>query len=253
MPPGINSQINSPNQNVTPRREHRSFEVPDMASQSADMQGSEHYPPQPRGFIGAPPEYDMQGSEGGPHRQPQQQQYTNPHREEFDRQRRQEAERHRSEDTARIEAEMASLRRQKATGNTPISSFGRERMEYLAGLGRIRKDIVVDGTTFSLQTLKAREMREAVKAVTNVPKLEIVFEARRQELAYAIYRVDGIPIEQVVGTDDINVRLDWVEDMDLAMQKYLHAELGEMDKQSATKYSIKTTEQLKEVIEDAKK
>jgi hypothetical protein len=201
----------------------------------------------------------MQGSEL--YQQPQYQQAqgqpVNPYREEHDRQRRQQEMVNRSEETARIEAEMSALRRQKTSGNIPISSFGRERMEYLAGLGRIKKDVTVQGgdhpTVFSLRTLKAREMREAVRAVTNVPKLEIVFEARRQELAYAIYRIDGVPIDQVLGTEDFEARLEWVEDLDLSLQKYLHAELGAMDNQARDNFAIKTDAQLKEVIEDAKK
>src|SRR5438445_13226 len=49
-------------------------------------------------------------------------------------------------------------REEKLSGLSKISDSAKKRIELLADIGRLTKDVKIGGITFSLRTLKAKEM-----------------------------------------------------------------------------------------------
>lgn len=152
-----------------------------------------------------------------------------------------------------IEARMRAARQAKATGQTPISPQAKERIEFLAGIGRVTKDVPVADTVFTIRTLKAKENRAAVFAASQVSRVETLFEGRRQQLARAITKIDGVEIDIVLGTSDIEARLDFIEELDENVSNYLYEEYAALNDEAIKKYGLKTEAEVKATVEDVKK
>lgn len=155
-----------------------------------------------------------------------------------------------SNDLESIQAE----RKAKLQESKTISSVAKDRIDILLGLGRCKGSITIADITFSFQSLKASEIREVVMASSWVAtKTEAYFEARNQTLARAIYAIDNQPIELVLGTDDLNSRLEWLGEMSHQVVEMIHDAYLAMLKQNSNNFALKNEEDTKEVAEDIKK
>jgi len=154
---------------------------------------------------------------------------------------------------AQQEARMRAARQAKASGHVPIQPEAKERVEFLAGLGRMTKDVLVAGTTFSIRTLKARENRESIFAAAQVSRVETLFEGRRQQLARSIYKIDNVEIDYVLGTSDIEAKLNYVEELDENVANFLYDEFGALNDEAVKKYGLKSEADVKEVVDEVKK
>lgn len=153
-----------------------------------------------------------------------------------------------------IEARMRQARQAKASGHTPITPQAKERIEYLAGIGRLTRDVPVGGVIFTLRTLKAKENREAILAASQVSRVETLFEGRRQQLARSITKIDGIEIDYVLGTQDLQARLDYIEEaLDENVVNYLYEQYAALNDEAVEKYGLRTEQQVKQVVEEVKK
>jgi hypothetical protein len=155
-----------------------------------------------------------------------------------------------------LEAHIKEARRQKLADANKISNEAKKRLEILADIGRATKDVQIGEFTFSLRTLKAKEAKEAALATfsTSVTQLEASFEARKQQLARSLFKIDGELIEMIIGSELLADKLAFIEDNleDIIVEK-LWSEFVSLKEEVKNKYSINTVKEAEEVSEDLKK
>ena len=219
MPPGITSPLGS--KTYTATSSQRMVEIPDESEHS--------YPPQE-----VPPGYVIPERSASPYQQPQayQQMHVSP---------------------AEAEAQIREARRQKVSGESRITPGAKQRIEYLANIGRLNRDVVVDGATFTIRTLKNKEMRDSFLAAAAVEAYDQMFEARRQQLARAMVAIDGKDIGLILGDESIEAKLNLIDEMDQNLITHLYSQFSLLNKEGDEKFSIKTDVEMKEVVEDIKK
>lgn len=160
---------------------------------------------------------------------------------------------------SRHDMEQAELREQHRMSQAErrrgerITPQAKERAEFLANLGRKTKDVVVETSTFSIRTLKGSETRAAIMATASVEMLERPFEARRQQLARAVYAIDGHDVALALGTDLMEAKVNFIEDLDDNVIAYLYSEWVKLNAEAAKAFSVNSDEEMKEVLEDIKK
>lgn len=135
----------------------------------------------------------------------------------------------------------------------------KKRLEVLLGIGKIYREVVIDSITFTLQTLKSKEIQELAKfqqIITTENVVDAMFEIRKHILAYSLCAVDGISIGEYLGNQeelDIDDKLCFIENLSESIVVILHDEYQKLVESSNLKYGIKTKEEVQEVIEDVKK
>ena len=153
-----------------------------------------------------------------------------------------------------IEQNIKEARREKLSSMNKITEHGKKRSEILANIGRLNKDVQLEGYTFSLRTLKSKETREAALQTFSVgTQLEANFEARRQQLARSIYKIDNYEIIDVLGNDSIETKLEFLDDLEESVIVKLFDEFSSLKEDARVKFSITTEAEAKEVAEDLKK
>jgi hypothetical protein len=153
-----------------------------------------------------------------------------------------------------IEAAFQEARKHKQESVNKVSSFGKQRMELLAGIGRLTKDVQIDSTVFSIRTLKAFENREVIRiAYSEANALETLFEGRRQRLARSICKIDGSDIDTVLSSSKLEDKLNLVDNLEEKVIQKLSEEFDNLNKEANDKYGISTEKDVKEVTEDIKK
>lgn len=138
-----------------------------------------------------------------------------------------------------------------------VDKTSRERIEYLSGIGRIKTDFEMDGVVFKLQSLKDGQLEDVLDVMltmTELPQTKFNFALRRQTLARALAAVDNMPIRDIIGSDDVESKLEFLRELDenLINMMYKHYEENVL-KVSKDKYAIKTEEDVVEVVEAVKK
>jgi hypothetical protein len=97
-------------------------------------------------------------------------------------------------------------------------------------------------------------MREAIMAAAEFDgTVQSPFEIRRQLLARSLVQVAGLDVAQFVGSNELGARLELIDDLDEALLNRLYDEYLEMVRESREKYTIKSEQDAKEVVEDLKK
>lgn len=159
-------------------------------------------------------------------------------------------------DIAQFEQDVKAARAEKMSAVNKVSDQARKRIDILSNIGRLVKDVSIEGTVFTLRTLKAKEAREATTAAftTALTQLDASFEMRKQQLARSIYKIDGHEMGAVLGNNSIDAVLSFIEnDLEEVVFNKLFDEYNALKKEVQTKYGINSDEEVKEVIEDLKK
>ena len=151
----------------------------------------------------------------------------------------------------------ARAAKQHEMANGPrIDPDAKKRIEILANIGRMTRDVKMGEHTFTIRTLKAKEAREAALATFSSveTQLEASYEARRQQLARSIFQIDGHAVSDVIGTTDLEGTLAWIDNNleDIVVNK-LFSEFNSLKEEAQTKYGIASAEEAKEVVEELKK
>lgn len=153
-----------------------------------------------------------------------------------------------------VEREFKRARQEKARGVERLSDGARKRSEMLTDMTRSTRTADIGEQTYKLQTLKGKEMREAIAAASEFDgTVHSPYEIRKQLLGRSLVVVAGVDIASFIGSNDLDARLNAVEDMDDALLNRLYDEYLSMVKDARDRYAIKTEEDVKEVIEDLKK
>lgn len=160
--------------------------------------------------------------------------------------------------TAEIESQVKVARQEKAEilkYGPRITDSAKRRIELLANIGRLTKDVKVGDHVFTLRTLKTFEQKEAtMTAVANSNNdFELGFESRKQQLIRSICKVDGVDIADVLGTDDPAVKLEMLEAFEELVVVRLWDELTALKQEVNNKYGMNTTKAAEEVVADLKK
>lgn len=152
-----------------------------------------------------------------------------------------------------MEAQFNEARRAKKTAASTIGAEAKKRFEILSGLGRATRDVVIDGVTFSLRSIKAKELREVVNATLQMSnKAEEIFEARAHTLARVVYKIDGHDIGIILGNDSLEAKLEFVQQLDEEVAQHLYREYDDLLNSHKKLFSTQQ-EEIKEVGEDLKK
>lgn len=147
-----------------------------------------------------------------------------------------------------------STRKAKFSAAKKISATAKERIEILTELGRCYDEVEFEGVNFSIQSLKGKEIRAVVRISNSAANAaDSYFEARDQTLARSIYKIDGQPIEVILGTDRLEDIVNWVGELDESLLEYLHNRYLKMMRENKNKFVIKDEQDAKEVAEEIKK
>jgi hypothetical protein len=153
-----------------------------------------------------------------------------------------------------IEREILAAKKAKREGKERLSDGARRRIEMLIGMTRITRDIDISGQMYKLQTLTSEELRDAIVAAAEFDgTVQFIFETRKQLLARSLTVVSGVEIDQFLNSRDLEDRLYFIELLDHALLSRLYSEYVTLSKEAQDRYSPKTEEQVKEVLEDLKK
>jgi hypothetical protein len=157
------------------------------------------------------------------------------------------------EDIKRSEEAMKAAKTAKFAPSR-LSATAKKRIEMICGISRVNRSVVIDGETYTLQTLKSYETREALLAASQFDgSIESPFEIRRQLLAYALCSVAGTDVEMFLETNRLEARLDMLDELPEMLLVKLMDEYNKMMEEVQTKYFPKTEAAAAEVIEDLKK
>lgn len=153
-----------------------------------------------------------------------------------------------------MEREFRDARQEKLRAQTHLNDGARRRIEMLIGMTRVTREIEIGGNMYALQTLKGKEMRDAILAASAFDgTVQSPFEIRRQMLGRSLCKVANVPIEQFIGSTELEARLNFIDDMDDALLNRLMDEYSTLTIEAKSKYALTSPEQVKEVAEDLKK
>jgi hypothetical protein len=159
-----------------------------------------------------------------------------------------------AQDVSDMERQIREARIAKRTGKERLNDGARRRIEMLVGITRHTRTATIEDNVYVLQTLRSKEMRDAITAAAEFDgTVQSPFEIRRQLVARSLVQVAGLPVEQFVGSNLLEDRLVLIDDMDDAMLNRLYDEYLIMIKEIRERYAIKTPEDAKGVVEDLKK
>lgn len=150
--------------------------------------------------------------------------------------------------------EMQARRKEMQATQKKPTSEARLRVEVLANIGRLSTEVIIDNYKFTLQSLKAGEMREIIRIVSKVEiPSDAMYEMRAQTLARSIGSVDDRPIELVIGANSLDEIVNFVNDLEEHVVNQLFVAYNDMVKIYDKKISIKNPEEAKEIAEEIKK
>jgi hypothetical protein len=157
------------------------------------------------------------------------------------------------EDPAEIERSLQAAKDARL-GKDRLSDGAKRRIEMLIGMTRAKRSFEIDGNQYELQSLKSREMNDAIRAASAFDgTTSSPFEIRRQLLAYSLVSIAGLDIEQFIGSTNFGDKLSFIDELDHALLNRIYDEYLIMENESREKFSIKSQEEVKEVLEDLKK
>lgn len=161
---------------------------------------------------------------------------------------------HQEKDFNEIERDIKEAKMAKRQGKERLSDGARRRIEMLVGMTRLNRSVDIDGNIYMLQTLKSKELRDAIVASVEFDgTVQFSFENAKQILARSLIQVAGLNIEEFINSNELEDKLYFIENLDQSLLMRLFSEYNLLNKESQEKYSIKNTEDAKEIVEDLKK
>jgi len=128
-----------------------------------------------------------------------------------------------------VEQQIEQARAQRHASKQRATKAAMQRLEVLVGIGRLTKDVVIDNITFSLRSLKSREiqnvMEKAVAAQTNIGEAIAI---RNNTLGYAVYQIDGQPLSVYVQSKKIEDAVDLIGELEESVVLQLWDQYSDM-------------------------
>jgi len=158
------------------------------------------------------------------------------------------------DEPAELEKQIRQAKEMRRSGKERLNEGAKRRIEMLVGMTRTIREVVIGENAFVLQTLKGKEMREAMTSAAEFDgTIQASFEIRRQLLGRSLKQVAGVDIESFVNSSELSARLNFIDEQDDALLNRLYSEYLLMTKEADEKFAIKTEKDAKEVIDDLKK
>lgn len=159
-----------------------------------------------------------------------------------------------SQEDMEFEKEVRAAREAKRTGKERLNDGAKRRIEMLIGMTRLTREVDIDGNTYLLRTLKSKDMRAALFAASEYDgTIQSPYEIRKQLLGRSLIQVAGIDIEQFIGSDQLEHKFLFIDELDESLLTRLYDEYVLLAKESKEKYTIKNQDEMNEVAEDLKK
>lgn len=157
-------------------------------------------------------------------------------------------------DPAEIEREFRDARRHKLSGKEKLNEGAKRRLEMLLNMTRTTHEVNIAGNQFILETIPGKSMREAIMIASEYDgTVQSPFEVRRQFLARSITHVAGVEFSQFVGSNSLEDKLSFLDEMHEPLLNRLYDEYLKMSEAAKNKYSVKNEAEATEIIEDLKK
>lgn len=146
-------------------------------------------------------------------------------------------------------------RDQVLTEKGVLSDEVKKRVEFLTGICRSKKEVEIDGVKFSVYTLKSGELREITRSVLGKDNksVDFIFELRAHTLARALFAVNDTPLQYILGGNNIDTILAFIDELDENTVTLLYKCYEELVNNTKEKYGLNTEEDAKEVAEAIKK
>lgn len=158
------------------------------------------------------------------------------------------------EDISEIEKRIREEREVKRTGKIRLNEGAKKRIEFLIGMLRTTRNVLINNEKYILQSLKDSEKREAIMEVAKYDgTVQATFEMRKQLLARSLVMIAGVDVSAFLGTNDFSAKLEFIDQLDSAFISRLYTEYLLLQEEAKRKYDINSDEEAKEVIEDLKK
>ncbi len=158
------------------------------------------------------------------------------------------------EDPMSLEEEIAEQRRLRASGKEKIDAGFKSRIEALLGMTVLTEEVSFGKVSFILKTLKTNETRQAFKTVLDFKdSLEFDLELRRQFLARAIIKVNDLDLDLFMGSNTLEARLEFVDNLENSLQTALFNAYDKLQKKSEEFYGLKSKEDVEELAKEIKK
>lgn len=159
-----------------------------------------------------------------------------------------------TDELAQAEKEIKAAREARKVGKERLSDGAKRRIEMLLGMSRLTRSCELDGNVYVFQTLRSKDMSDAYMVVTKFDgTVQFPYELRRQMVSRSLIQIAGVDIEQFLGSNTLESKLAFVDELPEALLHRLYNEFQLLVKESNEKYSIKTEEDAKEIVEDLKK
>jgi hypothetical protein len=158
------------------------------------------------------------------------------------------------DDPGTVEREIKAAKEARRRGIERLSEGPRRRIEMLIGMVRSTKTVTIEDNSYVFQTLKSKEMREAILEASKFDgTVQSPFEVRKQLLARSIVQIGGIDIDNFIGSNSLDDKLLFIDELDDILLNRLYSEYVALTKEARDKYSVKNEEEVKEVVGDLKK
>lgn len=151
-------------------------------------------------------------------------------------------------------AELQAAKLKKKHARDRLNEGAKQRIEILLGISRLTDDVEIDGTTFSIRSLKSKEQKAVIEyAAKENLNISYLMEIRLYTLAHSIYEIDGQPVEIILGTNDVEMIADVINDMDESLVNHLYSRYEKMVKQNKNKLNPEENEKKEELTDEIKK
>lgn len=152
------------------------------------------------------------------------------------------------------EKEIKRAKEEKKNQVNRLNPGAKKRLEMLVGMTSYLREVDINGHVYVLKTMKDREYRDAVVAISKYDgTVQFPFESRRQMLARSLSKIANIDFEEFIGSSDIEDKLSFIDELHDGILDRLFTEYKIMMQEYRDKYSIKNVEDAKGVVEDLKK
>jgi hypothetical protein len=159
-----------------------------------------------------------------------------------------------SQEQAALEQEFRQAREAKRTGQERLSDGARRRIEMLVGMTRGHRTVQIENNAYVLQTLRDKELSDAIlQASAFDGTVRSPFEIRKQLLSRSLVQIAGMELDQFIGSNELEAKLEFIGEMDHYLLGRLYDEYLEMVKEARERYAIKNETDAQEVVEDLKK
>lgn len=141
-------------------------------------------------------------------------------------------------------------KKEQQKNQAQVPAGAKQRILALLEIDRDTTEVKIGNKLFTLKTLKAKEVREIAQACIKLEFMtEVMFETRVQTLARSLSRIDGVDVEVYLGTAELPIKLDLLNEM----SEITIAKLYEAYSVMMNKTAIKTESEAREVVEQIKK